>query len=42
MIAKEICESGGESIAVACDVTDVESVKQAEETVRRLLGRAIF
>ncbi|WP_058831430.1 SDR family oxidoreductase [Paenibacillus polymyxa] len=38
LIAKEICESGGESIAVACDVTDVESVKQAEETVRRLLG----
>ncbi|MEC4569114.1 SDR family oxidoreductase [Paenibacillus sp. CMAA1739] len=38
LVAKEICERGGESIAVACDVTDVESMKQAEETVSRLLG----
>lgn len=36
--AREIRESGGEAIAVACDVTDPESMKQAEETVRRLLG----
>lgn len=38
LIAKEICESGGESIAIACDVTNADSMKQAEETVRRLLG----
>ncbi|MNW32110.1 putative oxidoreductase UxuB [compost metagenome] len=36
--AREIRENGGEAIAVACDVTDPESMKQAEETVRRLLG----
>ncbi|MEK3786320.1 MULTISPECIES: SDR family oxidoreductase [Paenibacillus] len=36
--AREIRERGGEAIAVACDVTDPESMKQAEETVRRLLG----
>ncbi|MDP4096255.1 SDR family oxidoreductase [Paenibacillus sp. P96] len=36
--ARDIREHGGEAVAVACDVTDTESVKQAEETVRRLLG----
>lgn len=36
--AREIRKNGGEAIAVACDVTDPESMKQAEETVRRLLG----
>ncbi|MFB5760083.1 SDR family oxidoreductase [Paenibacillus medicaginis] len=37
-LAQEIRSNGGEAIAVACDVTDTESMKQAEETVRRLLG----
>ncbi|WP_018885802.1 SDR family oxidoreductase [Paenibacillus massiliensis] len=36
--AREIRGNGGEAIAVACDVTDPESMKEAEESVRRLLG----
>jgi NAD(P)-dependent dehydrogenase (short-subunit alcohol dehydrogenase family) len=37
-LAQEIRANGGEAVAVACNVTDPESMKQAEETVRRLLG----
>lgn len=37
-IASEIREAGGEAIAVACDVLNVESVKRAEQTVAETFG----
>ncbi|NOU98145.1 SDR family NAD(P)-dependent oxidoreductase [Paenibacillus sp. LMG 31456] len=37
-VAKEIREAGGEAIAVACDVLNVESVKAAEKEVADKLG----
>ncbi|WP_078381654.1 SDR family oxidoreductase [Sutcliffiella halmapala] len=40
LVAKEIREQGGIALAVACDVTDIESVKQAEETVFQKFGPA--
>jgi NAD(P)-dependent dehydrogenase (short-subunit alcohol dehydrogenase family) len=37
-VAKEIREAGGEAISVACDVLNVENVKQAEKEIREQLG----
>ncbi|MFD0677938.1 MULTISPECIES: SDR family oxidoreductase [unclassified Paenibacillus] len=37
-VANEIREAGGEAIAVACDVLNVESVKAAEKMVAEKLG----
>ncbi|NMO94410.1 SDR family oxidoreductase [Paenibacillus lemnae] len=37
-VAEEIIAAGGTAIAVTCDVTDAESVAQAEQTVRGQLG----
>ncbi|MFC5449726.1 SDR family oxidoreductase [Paenibacillus aestuarii] len=37
-VADEIRAAGGEAIAVACDVTQVESVQQAAEAVQQQLG----
>lgn len=37
-VAQEICQAGGEAIAVACNVLEPESVQQARETVNRTLG----
>ncbi|GGH82485.1 NAD(P)-dependent dehydrogenase (short-subunit alcohol dehydrogenase family) [Pullulanibacillus pueri] len=37
-IVQEIEQEGGRAIAVACDVTDVESVKQAEQKISNELG----
>jgi NAD(P)-dependent dehydrogenase (short-subunit alcohol dehydrogenase family) len=37
-VAKEIREAGGEAIAVACSVIDIESVKAAEKAVTEKLG----
>lgn len=37
-VAAEIREAGGEAIAVACDVLNVESVKRAEQTVAETFG----
>jgi NAD(P)-dependent dehydrogenase (short-subunit alcohol dehydrogenase family) len=37
-VAKEIREAGGEAIAVACSVIDIESVKAAEKTITEKLG----
>ncbi|WP_036717735.1 SDR family oxidoreductase [Paenibacillus sp. JCM 10914] len=38
-VADEIVAAGGTAIAVSCDVTDVESVRQAESSVRAAFGR---
>ncbi|WP_422658765.1 SDR family oxidoreductase [Paenibacillus sp. EC2-1] len=38
IVADEIQAIGGEAIAVACDVTDIESVRLAEQSVRSQLG----
>ncbi|MCT8137115.1 SDR family oxidoreductase [Anaerobacillus sp. CMMVII] len=38
IVAAEIREAGGEAIAIACNVVDVESVKQAEEIVAAEFG----
>lgn len=38
VVAQEIRDSGGEAIAIACDVVDVESVKRAEEIVSKEYG----
>jgi NAD(P)-dependent dehydrogenase (short-subunit alcohol dehydrogenase family) len=38
LVAKEIREAGGEAVAVACDVLDIESVKAAEQEVTAKLG----
>lgn len=37
-VADEITAAGGTAIAVSCDVTDVESVRQAEKAVRETFG----
>ncbi len=37
-VAAEIREAGGEAIAIACNVVDIESVKQAEEIVASEFG----
>ncbi|MFH0071122.1 SDR family oxidoreductase [Peribacillus sp. NPDC056705] len=37
-VADEIVAAGGTAIAVSCDVTDVESVRQAESSVRAAFG----
>ncbi|MGW8824573.1 SDR family oxidoreductase [Paenibacillus lautus] len=37
-VADEITAAGGTAIAVPCDVTDVESVRQAEKAVRESFG----
>ncbi|MGE7825398.1 SDR family oxidoreductase [Paenibacillus sp. NPDC093718] len=37
-VADEITAAGGTAIAVSCDVTDVESVRQAEKAVRESFG----
>lgn len=37
-VVQEIAAAGGTAIAVACDVTDVESVKAAEQAVTSQLG----
>lgn len=37
-VADEIIAAGGMAIAVACDVTDVMSVREAEKTVREAYG----
>src|SRR5699024_9584456 len=37
-IADAIVESGGDAIAISCDVTDTESVKQAESIVSEKFG----
>jgi NAD(P)-dependent dehydrogenase (short-subunit alcohol dehydrogenase family) len=37
-VAKEIRETGGEAIAIACNVLDVESVRKAEEKITQELG----
>ena len=37
-MADEITAAGGTAIAVSCDVTDVESVRQAEKAVRESFG----
>ncbi|MGG4342483.1 SDR family oxidoreductase [Paenibacillus lautus] len=37
-VADEITAAGGTAIAVSCDVTDVESVRQAEKAVRESYG----
>mgnify|MGYP001450372185 FL=1 len=37
-IAQSIVQSGGEAIAVACDVLNIESVKRAEKIVNQQLG----
>ncbi|WP_078553854.1 SDR family oxidoreductase [Bacillus alkalicellulosilyticus] len=37
-VAQEIRDSGGEAIAVACDVVNVESVKKAEAVVAETFG----
>ncbi|SFI78920.1 SDR family oxidoreductase [Thermoflavimicrobium dichotomicum] len=37
-VADAITEAGGVAIAISCDVLDVESVKRAEELVRKELG----
>ncbi|WP_422762779.1 SDR family oxidoreductase [Priestia endophytica] len=37
-VAKEIRETGGEAIAIACNVLDVESVRTAEEKITQELG----
>jgi NAD(P)-dependent dehydrogenase (short-subunit alcohol dehydrogenase family) len=38
LVARDIQAAGGEAIAVACDVTDAASVRQAEQTVRDQFG----
>lgn len=38
VVADEIKAAGGEAIAVACDVTDIESMRLAEQSVRGQLG----
>ena len=37
-VVEEIRKQGGEAIAISCDVTNVESVKQAEAVVTEALG----
>jgi NAD(P)-dependent dehydrogenase (short-subunit alcohol dehydrogenase family) len=37
-VVEEIRKQGGEAIAISCDVTKVESVKQAEAVVTEALG----
>ncbi|MDQ0255917.1 NAD(P)-dependent dehydrogenase (short-subunit alcohol dehydrogenase family) [Evansella vedderi] len=38
VVAQEIRDAGGEALAIACDVVDVESVKRAEEIVSKEYG----
>src|SRR5690625_4541151 len=37
-VKQDIINAGGNAIAIACDVLDVESVKEAEEIVAKELG----
>lgn len=38
-LALEINNSGGDALAVSCDVTDVQSIKNAVEQIVKLYGR---